>query len=423
MGMPNSEMRKRRVGITGIGPVTPIGTGRAVFWEAAKTGRNGLRSLTDLDAFPVTENVRSRIVAAVSSADLPDIGFTKARLPAMCQRAFELAWSDAGMGTDYDPLELAIVVASAVGATAAMERSFLMMDQGNELDPGRAPADLLAQVSFHTLAHGIAEQLNAEGPVLTVSTGCTAGIDAIGIGAELIRSGRAGTVIVVAAEAPIAPIVYASFDSIGALSTRNHEPSCASRPFDKDRDGFVLAEGACAIVLEDLERARDRKAYVYAEVSGYASVSNAYHMTDLPADGAALSRCIRECLTDAALQADAVGLVNAHGSSTPQNDICETNAIKDALGTAKAYRTPVNSLKSMVGHALGASNAIEIAACALAIEHQFAFPTINFERPGVGCDLDYVPNTGRSAHIEHLLKLSSGFSGIHSALVLSHAEL
>jgi len=225
-----------------------------------------------------------------------------------------------------------------------------------------------------------------------------------------------------AGEAPVCPVVYAAFDSIGALSTRNDDPASASRPFAKDRDGFVLGEGACMLVVEDYERAKARGARIYAELLGFASVSNAFHMTDLPADGAALARCMSLGLADAALQPEAIDAVNAHGSSTPQNDVCETNAIKAVLGERKAGQVPVNSLKSMVGHALGASNAIEIAACAMAIQDQYMFPTINFGSAGDGCDLDYVPNQGRGAPIGALLKLSSGFSGVHSALVMGHPQ-
>jgi 3-oxoacyl-(acyl-carrier-protein) synthase len=413
---------RARVAITGIGPVTPIGIGRARFWEATAAGANGVTELARAAAFSDLGQQRSRIVAAIPETLLPGVGHGNQRLAALCTRAFELACDDAGPLDGYSAAEIGVVIGTAVGATAAMERSFLAMDEAGVLVRERTPFDLMEQVSFHTTAHAIAMRLRALGPVLTVSTGCTAGIDAAGLGFEYIRSGTCKMVLVGAGEAPVCPIVYAAFDSIGALSTRNEDPTRASRPFDRGRDGFVLGEGACMLVLEDMDRARARGARIYAEVLGYASASNAFHMTDLPADGAALARCMAQSLVDSGLAPHEIGAVNAHGSSTPQNDICETNAIKAVLGESVARRVPVNSLKSMVGHALGASNAIEIAACALSIQRQFAFPTINFGEPGDGCDLDYVPNQGRPAQIGALMKMSSGFSGIHSSLVMGHPD-
>ncbi|GAA0750597.1 beta-ketoacyl-[acyl-carrier-protein] synthase family protein [Ideonella azotifigens] len=417
--MAHSPPPSGRVVITGIGPVTPIGSGRHEFWRAAAAGRNGVVDVASTGALGAHDALRSRIVACLPEAALPGVGHGDQRLSAMCMRAFELACDDAGPLDGHAADQIGVVMGTAVGTTAAMERSFLKMAG---TDAGATPFDLMEQVSFHTVAHAMARRLRAHGPVLTVSTGCTAGIDAIGMAFDLVRHGSCGVVLAGAGEAPVCPVVYAAFDSIGALSTRNDDPASASRPFAKDRDGFVLGEGACMLVVEDYERARARGARIYAELLGFASVSNAFHMTDLPPDGAALARCMSLGLADAALKPEAIDAVNAHGSSTPQNDICETNAIKAVLGQRKARQVPVNSLKSMVGHALGASNAIEIAACAMAIQEQYMFPTINFGSAGDGCDLDYVPNQGRGAPIGALLKLSSGFSGVHSALVMGHPQ-
>jgi 3-oxoacyl-(acyl-carrier-protein) synthase len=311
-----------------------------------------------------------------------------------------------------------MVLGNAVGGTAAMEASFLQMIDRERLDPTRAPSDLLRQMSFHSMAHELAAWCGLEGPVLTVSTGCTAGLDAIATGFELVRSGTVKVAITGSAEAPLTPVVFAAFDVIGALTQRNFDAKHASRPFDRERDGFVLGEGAAFLVLEERKRALRRGAHVYAELIGFASLSNSYHMTDLPADGTALAECIRQALKDAGIAPHEVDHVNAHGSSTKQNDLCETNAVKTALGT-RARQITMNSLKSMVGHALGASNAIEMVACALALDCQYLFPTINLDCPGEGCDLDYVANEGRHASLRNIVKLSNGFSGIHSVIVMS----
>jgi 3-oxoacyl-(acyl-carrier-protein) synthase len=333
------------------------------------------------------------------------------------QQGFRLALEDARLET-LRSCRSAIVLGSAVGGTAAMEASFLQMNKGDCFDPKRTPVDLIRQVSFHSMAHEFALASGCEGPTLSVSTGCTAGLDAIATGFELIRSGEADVAVTGSAEAPLTPVVFAAFDVIGALSKRNSDPEHASRPFDRERDGFVLGEGAAFIVLEDRNHARRRGAHIYAELLGFASVSNSYHMTDLPADGSMLANCIGLSLQDAGLAPQEIDHINAHGSSTKQNDLCETNAIKAAFGP-HANKVTVNSLKAMIGHALGASNAIETIACALCLEHQYLFPTTNLDYPDEGCDLDYVAKQGRPAQLRNIVKISSGFSGIHSSMVMA----
>ncbi|HEY0049809.1 MAG TPA: beta-ketoacyl-[acyl-carrier-protein] synthase family protein [Pyrinomonadaceae bacterium] len=405
--------------ITGIGPVTPIGVGINSFWKSAIEGASGTSALTSLPLnFPV-ETFSSRIVAAVKDEWLPaaDESEDDARFFRFGSLACELALKDAGL-EDIRGDKTAVVLGNAVGGTTPMEASYLSMKDGDTLDRRKTPYKLLKQMSFHYMAHEIAEKYGCEGTTLTVSTGCTAGVDAVAAGFELIKYGKAQTVIVGAAEAPITPVVYAAFDVIGALSKNNANPLEASRPFDKDRDGFVLGEGAGFLILEEKNQAIRRNARIYAEITGYASVSNSYHMTDLPAEGTALADCMKLALEDAGLAAEDIDHINAHGSSTPQNDICETNAIKNVFGR-HAQNLTVNSLKAIIGHALGASNAIEIAACAAAIERQHMFPTAHLDAPGDGCDLDYIPKQSRRMNVRHLLKLSSGFSGIHSALVMS----
>lgn len=405
--------------ITGIGPVTPIGVGKKSFWKKTLKGVSGTSALTSLPLnFPV-ETFSSRIVAAVKDEWLPTSvqEENEERFFRFGNLACELALKDAGL-EDVRGNQTAVVLGNAVGGTTPMEAIYLSFNEGNVLNPQKAPPGLLRQMSFHYLTHEIAEKHGCEGSVLTISTGCTAGLDAIAAGFELIKYGKAKTVIVGAAEAPITPVVYAAFDVIGALSKNNADPVRASRPFDKGRDGFVLGEGAAFLILEEKSQAIQRNARIYAEITGYASVSNSYHMTDLPSSGTAMADCIKLALKDAELIVKDIDHINAHGSSTPQNDICETNAIKTVFGEY-ARKLTVNSLKAIIGHALGASNAIEIAACALAIKQQHMFPTAHFDVAGDGCDLDYIPNQSRRMNIKHLLKLSSGFSGIHSALIMS----
>lgn len=414
--------KPRRIVITGLGPVTPIGVGRESFWEAVKSGRSGTSTLAKLPFdFPAT-SFRSQVVARVSDDLLPPdtddaYGGRHFRLGDL---GFRLALEDAGLD-NVRGCRAAVVLGNAVGGTVAMEASFLRMNRGGSLDSNHRPSDLMRQMCFHSMAHELAKRACCAGPVLTISTGCTAGLDAIATAFELLRWGDADIAITGSAEAPLTPVVFAAFDVIGALTRRNFDPEHASRPFDRDRDGFVLGEGAAFLVLEECSRALERGAHIYAEIRGFASLSNSYHMTDLPADGAALTECINLAMEDAGLCPEDIDHVNAHGSSTKQNDLCETNAIKAALGK-RAERVSVNSLKAMIGHALGASNAIEIAACALSLKQQHLFPTTNLDNPGEGCDLDYVANAGRAASLRHILKLSNGFSGIHSVLVLSGCE-
>jgi len=405
---------ERRVVVTGIGPVTPIGTGRENFWQAAMSGRSGTVALESLPFSFDVGALRSRVVARVPASETT----AEYRHLALARIAMRLALRDAGVDS-LEGEDSAVIMGTAVASTAEMEAAYLKGWNDIGFDgSGRAP--LLRTLAFQTMAHELATACQCTGPVLTVATGCTAGIDAIGMAFDMIRSSQADIVLAGASEAPITPVVFAAFDAIGALTKRNDCPGTASRPFDSQRDGFVLGEGAACLIIEERNRALARNAPIYAEIKGFASLSNGYHMTDLPAHGQALADCMRQAMADARLEPAQIDFVCAHGSSTPQNDLCETNALKSALGQ-RAYRVPMTSLKSMMGHALGASNAIEIAGCALTLQEQYIPPTINFDSPGVGCDLDYVPNTGRAARVRNLLKLSSGFSGIHSVLAMGTA--
>jgi len=272
-----------------------------------------------------------------------------------------------------------------------------------------------------SFAAEVAWAVGAEGPTTVVSTGCTSGLDAVGHAVELIREGSADVMVAGASDAPISPITLACFDAIKATSPRNDDPEHASRPFDQTRNGFVLGEGSAVFVLEELEAARRRGAHIYAEISGFASRSNAYHMTGLRPDGREMAEAIRAALDEARLPGTSIDYINAHGSGTKQNDRHETAAFKRALGD-HAYRTPVSSIKSMIGHSLGAIGSLEIAACALAIEHGVVPPTANLHESDPECDLDYVPLTAREQRVDRVLTVGSGFGGFQSAMVLSSPD-
>ncbi|MFN8579603.1 MAG: beta-ketoacyl-ACP synthase II, partial [Gemmatimonadaceae bacterium] len=267
----------------------------------------------------------------------------------------------------------------------------------------------------------IAIEFGVTGPNSTNAMSCASGTIAIGEGFRQIRDGYADVMICGGAEAPLAPLCFGAFALIRAMSTRNDDPASASRPFDKDRDGFVMGEGAATLILEERSRALARGARIYAEVLGFGTTNDAHHMTAPRPDGAQAARAMRLALADANVLPGEIGYVNAHGSSTPLNDPTETIAIKEVLGDY-AYRIPVSGTKGYYGHALGASGAIEAVICALALDREWLPPTINLSNPAEGCDLDYVPGSGRLARVEHLISNSFGFGGINAAIVMRRAS-
>ncbi|HEY4020392.1 MAG TPA: beta-ketoacyl-[acyl-carrier-protein] synthase family protein, partial [Pseudonocardiaceae bacterium] len=269
-----------------------------------------------------------------------------------------------------------------------------------------------------TLVVEVAWEVAAEGPVALISTGCTSGLDAVGHGAQLIAEGSADVVIAGATDAPLSPITSACFDAIRATSSNNDDPAHASRPFDAKRDGFVLGEGAAVMVLEDKEAAIARGARIYGELAGWASRSNAFHMTGLKPDGREMAEAITTALNIAELDPSTVDYINAHGSGTRQNDRHETAAFKRSLGD-RAYQVPVSSIKSMIGHSLGAIGSLEVAACALALQRQVVPPTANLHNKDPECDLDYVPLTARDHKMDVILSVGSGFGGFQSATLLA----
>jgi minimal PKS ketosynthase (KS/KS alpha) len=329
---------------------------------------------------------------------------------------------DSGLDLDaIDPCRVGVSVGTAVGATMSLEREYVVVSDGGRhwlADHTYGVPHLFDYLVPGSFAREVAWVAGAEGPAAVVSTGCTSGLDSVGHARELIREGSADVMIAGATDAPISPITVACFDAIMATTARNDDAEHASRPFDRTRDGFVLGEGAAMFVLEEMESARRRGAHIYAELAGFASRSNAFHMTGLRPDGREMAEAISAALGEARANPDEVNYINAHGSGTKQNDRHETAAFKRSLGD-HAYRAPVSSLKSMVGHSLGAIGSIEIAACVLAIEHGVAPPTANLHERDPECDLDYIPLVARELDIDLVLSVGSGFGGFQSAMVLA----
>lgn len=415
-----------RVVITGIGVVAPGGRGTKNFWDLLTSGRSATRRITFFDPAPFRSQV-----AAECDLDPAAAGFTQREIRRM-DRASMLAVlaarecvQDSGLPFEQlDQGRLAVSVGSAVGATTSLEREYLVLsDAGREwlVDPAYASAHLYDYFTPGSIAAEVAWAVGAEGPTGIVSSGCTSGLDSVGYAHQLIVEGSADVVVAGATDAPISPIAVACFDAIRATTPDNDDPACASRPFDLTRSGFVLAEGAAMLVLEEYEHARRRGAHVYAEITGYATRCNAYHMTGLKPDGREMAEAIRCALDQSRIDPTAIDYINAHGSGTKQNDRHETAAFKRSLGD-HAYRVPVSSIKSMVGHSLGAIGSIEIAACALAIEFGVVPPTANLRHRDPECDLDYVPLTARHHRTDAVLSVGSGFGGFQSAMVLRRVE-
>ncbi|MBP0450844.1 beta-ketoacyl-[acyl-carrier-protein] synthase family protein [Kitasatospora sp. RG8] len=413
----------RRVAVTGIGVVAPGGVGVPAFWRLLTSGRTATRGITLFDP----TGFRSRIAAecdfdpAAHGLSPEDVQRAD-RYVQFAMVATDEAVADAGLDlAAEDPWRIGVSLGTAVGGTTRLEHDYALVSAGGarwDVDHRRAEPQLHRAFAPSTLASTVAERTGAHGPVQTVSTGCTSGLDAIGYAFQAVEEGRADICIAGASDSPISPITVACFDAIKATSERNDDPEHASRPFDAHRDGFVLGEGGAVLVLEELEHARRRGARIYGEIGGFATFGNAYHMTGLTQEGLEMSRAIDEALGHARVNRTDVDYVNAHGSGTKQNDRHETAAVKRSLG-GHAYETPMSSIKSMVGHSLGAIGAIEVVACTLALAHGVVPPTANYETPDPECDLDYVPRTARELPLRHILSVGSGFGGFQSAVVLN----
>lgn len=405
-----------RVVITGMGVVSPIGIGIETFEEALFEGKNGVARITLFDA----SSYRSQIAGEVRNFNPRDYLPPKQigrmdRFTQMGMVAAEEAIKQAGISpNEEDPGEIGILVGSGVGGlyTIGREQTVLL-----EKGPRRVSPFLVPMLITDITSAQIAIKYGFSGPNFSISTACASGNHSIGEAFKIIQRGDAEVMVAGGAEAAITPLGLAGFCSMRALSTRNDEPAKACRPFDKQRDGFVIGEGAGVVVLEKWERARKRKVPIWGEIIGFGMSEDAYHITQPVEDGRGLREAMRRALLDAKIPVEKVDYINAHGTSTPLNDKVETRAIKNLFGK-NAYRIPVSSTKSMTGHLLGATGGVEMIACLLALKKAIIPPTINYEESDPDCDLDYVPNQSREVKLRVAMSNSMGFGGHNAVLLL-----
>jgi 3-oxoacyl-[acyl-carrier-protein] synthase II len=406
--------------VTGVGIVSPLGIGTEANWEALRAGRSGIGPITRFDP----SQFSARIAGEVKNFD-PLRFLDKKDVKKMdifiqfAIAASQFAVDDAALvSTPETSDRIGVFIASGIGGFTTIEREHreLLAGGPRRISPFFIPASII------NLAAGqVSIRFGARGPNLATCTACTASAHAIGEAYEIIKRDDADVMIAGGSEAAITPMGVGGFAAMRALSTRNDEPEKASRPFDQDRDGFIMGEGAGIVILEELETARRRGAPIYAEIVGYGSSSDAYHLTGQPEDGNGAVRAMQMALRKAGITPDQVDYINAHGTSTPINDPTETKAVKIAFGE-HAFRLAMSSTKSMTGHLLGAAGGLEAGITALAVKHQVAPPTINLDHPDPACDLDYVPHKGRPHRIRYALSNSFGFGGTNGALLFKQFE-
>lgn len=405
---------ERSVVITGIGALTPIGHGKAEYWKALASGTPGITHISTFDAsdFP------ARIAGEVKGFEPLDFIDRKEarRMDRFCQfavAASRMALEDAGLPMANLGTDCGVLIATGIGGLTTLEAQHrVLLEKG----PRRINPLTIPMIIPNMASAQVAITFGARGPCTTVVTACAAGSNGIGDAFEIVRRGDAEMMIAGGAEASISPVSVAGFGIMGALSSRNDEPGSASRPFDRDRDGFVIGEGAGVVVLEERKRAEGRGAHIYAEIVGYGMAGEAVDVAGLAEDGDGLARAMTTALARAGMAPGDVDYLNAHGTSTPLNDRVETLAIKRVFGE-QAPDLPVSSTKSMTGHCLGAAGAIELIACIMAIETGVVPPTINYDFPDADCDLDYVPNRAREMKVSAAMSNSQGFGG-HSVSLL-----
>ncbi len=408
--------KRPRVVITGMGAITSLGLTPDEFWKNLLAGKSGIGPVSLFDARPF----KTRIAAEVKDFDATQyVDPKEARRMARCTRfamaAAKDAIADAGFdGNFHEDARAGVLIGTALGGfVEALEGHNVYLQKGpDRVSPFLASVILPNMPAFH-----IATQFRARGYNSTVTTACAAGTQAIGEAAQLIRSGDADIMITGGAEAIIADVTFAGFSVMRAMSTRNDEPTRASRPFDKMRDGFIIGEGAAILVLERLENALARGAKIYAEVLGHATNSDAFHFAAPDPKAIGAIRVMQQAMRNAGVTLEQIDYINAHGTSTPLNDAGETLAIKQVFGE-RAYQIPVSSTKSMIGHSMGAAGAFEAIVCVMTLRDQKIHPTVNYENPDPDCDLDYVPNLMRDARIEVVMSNSFGLGGQNACLIL-----
>ncbi|MGE5679061.1 MAG: beta-ketoacyl-ACP synthase II [Pseudomonadota bacterium] len=414
-------MNKRRVVITGIGVISPIGTGKDKFFQSLKDGVCGVGLITRFD----TEAYDAKIAAEVKDFDPTEYIDKKEcrrmdRFTQYAVAASKMAVADAALDLDtVDSDMFGVCIGSGIGGMETMEAQHDIL---REKGPGRVSPFMVPMMISNIASGNVSIALNAKGPNTTVVTACASSTNAIGESMRMIQRGDADIMVTGGTEASVTPLSVAGFCAMKALSTRNDDPKTASRPFDKDRDGFVMGEGAGMLIVEELEHALKRGARIYAEVVGYGTTGDAHHITAPAPDASGALKAMQRAVRDAGIEAKEIDYINAHGTSTDLNDKLETLAIKKLLGEADARKVAISSTKSMTGHLLGAAGAIEAIACLLSINEGIIPPTINYTTPDEECDLDYVPNHARQQAVKYAMSNSLGFGGHNASIILKKYE-
>lgn len=411
---------KKRVVITGLGCVTPVGTGKDDFWVNIKSGVSGIDKITRFDY----TNYQTQIAGEVKDFT-PEDYISKKELKKMdrftqfAMVASKLAVADSELDLNkIDGNRMGTVIGTGIGGVETIEAQHKnLLEKGNR----RVSPFFIPMMIGNMAAGQVAIEFGAKGPSTNICTACASGTNSVGDAFKIIQRGDADIMIAGGTEAAVAEFAVAGFCNMKAMSTNNDNPQKASRPFDKDRDGFVMGEGCGILILEELESAIKRNAKIYAEIVGYGMTSDAYHITTPAESGEGAARAIQVAINDAGIEPAQIDYINAHGTSTYYNDLYETMAIKSVFGE-DAKNVSISSTKSMTGHLLGASGAIEAIVCALAIKDNFVPPTINLENPGEGMDLDYTPNKGKERTINYALSNSLGFGGHNATIVLKKYE-
>ncbi|MBF0176132.1 MAG: beta-ketoacyl-ACP synthase II [Magnetococcales bacterium] len=413
----------RRVVITGVGLITPCGTGNEKTWSALLAGRSGIGPITRFNA----EEYSTRIAGECRDFN-PEDWIPKKEIKKMDLFihfglvAAQFAWEDSGLTvSEENATRIGTIIGSGIGGLISIQnQAWALKEKGpRRISPFFIPMSLSNLISGH-----VAIKYGLKGPNHSVVTACATGSHAIGDGMRIIKRGEADVMLAGGAEAALCELGVGGFAAAKALSSRNDDPQAASRPWDRDRDGFVPSEGAGVVVLEELESARKRGARIYAEVCGFGMSGDAHHITAPDPDGDGAARCMKSALDDARISPDKINHINAHGTSTPLGDVVETMAIKRVFGAEDAKRVMVCSTKSMTGHLLGAAGGVEAIFTALALHHGVVPPTINLDAPDIeaGCDLDYVPHTAREKKLEYAMSNSFGFGGTNASLVLKRYD-
>ena len=406
---------KRRVVITGMGALTPLGNNLQETWEGICQGKSGIDSITRFDA----THLETKIAGELKGFD-PLLYFNRKMVRRLDNfiiyaiASAEMAVADAGLVIGNDNGErTGVIIGSAIGglSTIEKEKKAMVLESRHRISPFTVPAVLANLAAGH-----VSIRFGAKGPINCTVTACSSGACAIGDAARLIADGYADAMIAGGTEAAVTELCISGFNAMQAISTRNDEPHKASRPFDVDRDGFVVSEGSAVVILEELSRATDRGAKIYGELTGYGNTSDAFHMAAPPPGHEGAARCMKVALADAKSDSSEIDYINAHGTSTTLNDAYETEAIKNVFGKY-AKKIPISSTKSMTGHLLGATGALEAIFCMKAIGEGIIPPTINLDNPDPVCDLDYVPNNARKAEINTAISNTFGFGGVNAVLI------